>query len=235
MKGVSFRVWLALLALPWIAGCFDLDQSIVIEPQRMVYTAELRADPRLTAMSRLNQSGGNARSLCDGIKAPPEARARGLEIQVTERTADGQTVCQIRMSGPIDLFIAAMDREVQSGFGKLSVQRVDAGTLRIDNIFEPQSGASAGRGVDGALAESLFAGRMLRWSIRAPRILESNGTISGDGRSVEWTVPVASAMKERQQFSATLRIELTTIERIRLWFIDQWRALRKVLRELLAD
>jgi len=235
MNGLSLRVWLSLLLLPWLGGCFDLDQSIVIEPQRMVYTAELRADARLTAMSRLNQSGSSSRSLCEGVKVPPEARARGLEIQVNERTADGQTVCQIRISGPLDVFIAAMDREAQSGFGKLSVKRLDGSTLRLENTFEPQTGSSAGGRVDGALAESLFAGKMLRWTVRAPRILESNGTISSDGRSVEWTVPVASAMKDRQQFHATLRIELTTIERVRLWFVDQWRAIRKVLRELLAD
>jgi hypothetical protein len=85
------------------------------------------------------------------------------------------------------------------------------------------------------MAEGLFAGKLMTWTIRAPRILDSNGVIAPDARSVEWSVPVGEAMKATQRFHANVRLELTTFERIRLWFVDQWRAVRRVLRELLAD
>lgn len=229
------RASLTCIPLLFLAGCFDLDQSLLIEPQRVVYTAEIRADARLVAMSRLGSSGRQPSGFCETIKAPSETRKLGVEVQVTESTAQGQSICTVRVSGPIDAFISSLDRGVDSGFGKLSVKRIDADTLQIDNVLDPQTGPAAGRGIEGALAESMFAGRMLRWSVSAPRVITSNGVIASDSRSVDWAVPLSAALKERQHFQATVRVELTTFERIRLWFIDQWRAIRKVLRTLLAD
>jgi len=223
-----------LLAL--VAGCLEIRQSLVIEGSRAEYGAEIRLDARLAALAQRDRDGRKA--FCEPIQVPPEARSRGVEAEVTERTVQGELICTVRLRGPIEALFMATDRRSGSGLGNISVERIDAVTLRIENVIEPMSPSRSGaqsRGLEQSMGEGLFAGKMIAWTVRAPRILDSNGVIAPDARSVEWSIPVADAMRAQQRFHATVRLELTTFERIRLWFFDQWRAIRRVLRELLSD
>jgi hypothetical protein len=229
-------VLIACAGLLVVSGCFEVGQSLVIEGNRAQYRAEIRVDARLAALAQRNAD--SAKGFCEEIKLPAEAKSRGVEAETTQQTLQGEVVCTVRLRGPIEAFFAALDRQSSAGVGKFSIERIDASTLRIENVLEPQAGAAgaaSGRSFENTMTESLFAGRTLRWSVTAPRILESNGVISADGRSVDWSVPVGAAMKVPQRFYATVRVELGLMERIRLWFIDQWRAIRRVLRELLSE
>jgi len=216
-----------------LAGCFELRQSLVIDGARAEYGAEIRVDARLAALAQRD----GRKSFCEEVSVPAEAKARGVEAQVVQRTVQGELICTVSLKGPIEAFLLAMDRKSGSGIGNVSIERVDSRTLRIENLLKPQgrlgSAGSAGS-AEQTMVEGLFAGKLISWKVQAPLILESNGVIAADGRSVEWSVPLAEAMKAEQRFHATLRLELTTFERVRLWFVDQWRAVRRVLRELLG-
>lgn len=231
LKKLFFAALLALLA-----GCLEIRQSLVIEGSRAEYGAEIRLDARLAALAQRDRDG--RKPFCEPIQVPPEARSRGVEAEVTERTAQGELICTVRLRGPIEALFMAMDRRSGSGLGSISIERIDAVTLRIENVIEPMGQSRSGaesRGLEQSMAEGLFSGKLITWTVRAPRILDSNGVVAPDGRSVEWSVPVGEAMKAQQRFHASVRLELTTLERVRLWFVDQWRAIRRVLRELLAE
>lgn len=217
-----------------LTGCFELRQSLVIDGARAEYGAEIRVDARLAALAQRD----GRKSFCEELKVPADAKARGVDAEVVQKTVQGELVCTVSLKGPIEAFLLAMDRKGGSGFGNVAIERIDSRTLRIENVMKPQGrfgSAGAAGSAEQTMAEGLFAGKLISWRVEAPRILESNGAIAADGRSVEWSMPLAEAMKAEQRFHATLRIELTTFERVRLWFVDQWRAVRKVLRELLAE
>lgn len=231
-----FSLVFATLLTGLVGGCVEVRQSLVIEGSQAEYGGEIRVDARLAALAQRDRN--RLKGFCDEIQVPAEARSRGIEVDISQRTGQGEVICTVRLRGPVEVLFLAMDRKGGSGLGSVSVERIDSRTLRIENVIGPMSQARNGaqtQGFESSMAESLFAGKLISWSVRAPRVLDSNGVIAADGRSVEWSVPVGEAMKAQQRFHATLRLELTTLERARLWFADQWRAIRRVLRELLAD
>jgi hypothetical protein len=226
----------AILSLSVLAGCFDLEQTLSIDRERVDYAVEVRMDARLAA---INQRQDGRRNFCEPVELPAQAIARGVKTETIERTINGDLSCLIRISGPLDAFLLALTQTKTSPVGALSITRIDGSTLRLENRLDASSSQTGGRGASSGLessfAEGMFAGRSFRWKLTAPQVIASNGTIAPDTRSVEWSVPVAAAFRETQTFHATFRVELGLQDRIRIWFIEQWRAIRQVLRQLLAD
>lgn len=233
MTSRRFALMLIGILASLLAGCLEIRQSLVIEGSRAEYGAEIRLDARLAALSQRD----GRKPLCDEVAVPAEAKARGVEVEISQKTLQGELVCTVRLKGPLEALLLAMDRKSSSGVGSVSIERIDSRTLRLENVIAPmgRSGTGGAGGPEQAMAEGLFAGKLISWRVQAPRILDSNGVVAADGRSVEWSVPLTEAMKTEQRFHATVRLELTTFERVRLWFVDQWRAIRKVLRELLSE
>jgi len=225
-----------ILSLQLLAGCFDLEQTLSVDRERVDYAVEVRMDARLAA---LNQRQEGRRRFCEPLELPAQAVARGVRSETIERTVNGDLSCLIRISGPLDAFLLALTEAKTSPVGALSITRIDSNTLRLENRLDVASsqtgGRSASSGLESSLAEGMFAGRSFRWKLSAPQVIASNGTIAPDTRSVEWSVPVATAFRETQIFQATFRVELGLQDRIRIWFIEKWHAIRRVLRELLAD
>ena len=59
-----------------------------------------------------------------------------------------------------------------------------------------------------AMIAAMMQGRVLSWSVKAPRIVESNGEISADSTQVEWSVPMAMAVQLPHTFTATVKVAL---------------------------
>ena len=226
----------AILGLTLLSGCFDLEQTLTVDRERVDYAVEVRIDARLAALSQRQDS---RRKFCEPVELPAQATARGVKTETTERTVNGDLSCLIRISGPLDAFLLALTETKASPVGALSITRIDSSTLRLESRLDAPSPQSGGRGVssgfENSFAEGMFAGRTFRWKLTAPQIIASNGTIAPDTRSVEWSVPVATAFREPQTFHASFRIELSLQDRIRIWFIEKWHAIRQVLRKLLGD
>lgn len=226
----------SLLILPLLSGCFDLEQSLMVERDRLTYTAEIRMDARLAALSQQQSGKGK---FCEPVVLPPQAAGRGVIAETNERTVNGERICQVKIGGPLDAFLMALTETRSSPIGSLSITRVDGGALRLENrldVGSTQPGARGGSsGIEASLTEGMFAGRMLRWKLTAPQVLSSNGTISADGRSVEWAVPISAAFRETKTFEATFKVEMSLQDRIKLWFVEKWHAIRAVLRRLLGD
>jgi hypothetical protein len=80
-----------------------------------------------------------------------------------------------------------------------------------------EAAAGSDRMADGLMA-AMFAGREFKWTVRAPRIVESNGVVAPDARSVVWSVPVARALQSPQTFVAVIQIDLPWYLRVALFF-----------------
>jgi hypothetical protein len=48
----------------------------------------------------------------------------------------------------------------------------------------------------------------LNWTVKAPRIAESNGEISADSTQVDWSVPMAMAIQSPHTFTAIVKVAL---------------------------
>jgi hypothetical protein len=55
--------------------------------------------------------------------------------------------------------------------------------------------------------QAMLAGRTLSWSVTVPKVLETNGQVASDGKTVTWSVPLASAYKEKQSFHVVFKAE----------------------------
>jgi uncharacterized protein YecT (DUF1311 family) len=66
--------------------------------------------------------------------------------------------------------------------------------------------AKENTGMEGMM-EAMFAGRNLSWSATVPKVLETNGEVSKDGKTVTWSAPVASAYKAKQSFYLVFKAE----------------------------
>jgi hypothetical protein len=218
-----------------LGGCFDLEQSISVDSTRASYTAEFRLDAKLAALATM---GDASKKLCDDLFRQARAdTAKGVQVETSETSSSGNVVCKVQLSAPTVAFAGSLGGSTESKMGLLKVERIDESTFRIENRLNMGDGRD--RSLDSlggaALAESLFAGRALKWTVQAPRVLESNGTIASDGRSVQWSVPVSSAMKAPQQFYAVVVLDMPWYARVLGFIYERWRALKATLRGWLAD
>lgn len=200
-------LWLVAACLG-LAGCFDLEQSLTVEARTVRYEAELAVDAKLMALA---QAGADQEPICDRLK---QAGGNGLDVQVSQTERGGDVVCRLSVVGPLAAF-GAMEwgstagREVPSA---LSIERLDDQTYRLTSRLGEGS-ARQDQYAQGLMAV-MFSGRHFKWTVKAPRIVESNGTLSADGSTVTWSVPLATAMRSPQTFTAVIQIDIPWHQRL---------------------
>lgn len=233
--GRWLRTGAAGVMLALLGGCFDLEQSISVDSKQATYTAEFRLDAKLAALATLGDANKKA---CDDLFKQTRAdAAKGVRVETSETTAAGNVICRVQLSAPTAAFAGSLGGSTESKMGSLLVERIDSNTFRIENRLTLGDGRdrSFDRMGGAALADNLFAGRALKWTVSAPRVLESNGTISSDNRSVQWSVPVVAALKEPQRFYAVVVLDIPWYARALGFLYERWRALKTSLRDWLAD
>ena len=111
--------------------------------------------------------------------------------------------------GPIHEFGEQMTEMPKGDLTKmLNFRMVDETTLSIRGTFEPSDDMSASSAEEKAMIAAMMQGRVLTWSVKAPRIIESNGEISADSTQVDWSVPMAMAIQSPHTFTATIKVSL---------------------------
>ena len=111
----------------------------------------------------------------------------------------------------------------------MSLSRTANGAWRIDSSFDLKEKAGGNAAMDGMM-QAMFAGRQLSWSVSVPKVLETNGQLSQDGKTVTWSVPVASAYQGKQSFYLVFQAE-------RPWYaflLDLIDAIKKFFGSLLG-
>ena len=191
------RLSAVLLSALALSGCFDVAQKVVVDKGELSYSAEFRVDAKLAAMS--DKKG----SACDNFSAarnPSDA----IKVQASEAVADGNVVCKLSAQGPIERFTQFSPGEKDDAIVKVS--RTAEGAWRIDSSFDLKEKAGSNAGMEGMM-QAMFAGRSLSWSVSVPKVLQTNGQLSQDGKTVTWSVPVASAYQAKQSFFVVFQVE----------------------------
>lgn len=188
----------AIAALPLLAGCFDLEQSLTVASDGTVtMVTEIAMSTEMMAMAFTE--GDDEFCPTDEENGAPE----GVTMTTEETIRGEDTVCTMTAVGPLDELVAA----ASSG---LFFPGDDAGAPAI-NIVDEGGGvytytmtmASQGEEMDinpedeamMAMFIPLMEGRTMTFSVTAPRIIETNGEVAGNTSSL--VIPLIDMIMER--------------------------------------
>lgn len=197
-KGLALAMMLTLVA------CIDLKQSIEIGDGLASYQMEIRMNVALAQLDAENL--GKFCESNDDLRVEVSGKLKRTVKQLYEGE---DIVCRMRIVGPTQEFGEQMTGMSKGDLTKmLNFRMVDETTLRIESTFEPGEDMTASSAGEKAMIAAMMQGRVLTWSVKAPRIIDSNGEISTDSTRVEWSVPMAMAIQSPYTFTATVKVEL---------------------------
>jgi hypothetical protein len=200
------RIGVLAAALPLLAGCFDLTQNLTVEGNGTVtYVTEMGMSAEMRQMAEESADGDE---FCpkDFTDLPPGFTATTAE-SIRE---NGDAVCTLTAVGPIEQLEAAI------ASGKLTLGGMDEDapevtivnegggvytytlTLNIDPEETPATPPTPEEAAMNAQMEAMILqameGRMLTWTVTAPRILSSSGTI--EGNTATFSLPLTISMTD---------------------------------------
>ena len=195
---------IALTIMVTLVGCVDLKQSIEIGDGVASYQMEMRVSAALAQLDAENLS-----TFCESNDDLQIEVSGSLKRTVKQLYEGEDIVCRMRIVGPIQEFGKQMTDIPKGDLTKmLNFQMIDETTLRIESVFESSEDMTASSVEEKAMIAAMMQGRVLSWSVKAPRIVESNGEISADSTQVDWSVPMAMAVQSPHTFTATVKVAL---------------------------
>jgi hypothetical protein len=220
VSSVSARVAVALITCLLVAGCFDIKQDLKFRSDGTA-TANIRiaVDASLLAMAKRSDS-----KWCSSDKL---LSASGIVGNAEQTTAGGDEICSLSFSGRTDDFIAALSNASVGGDKK---QRVELNRVGEDYEFvvnfpslKPTNKHADDPMVQGfkTILLANMSGKSIAWTVTAPRIIESSGTISEDGRTATYSRPLASALSSDKPTTFRVVFSLEApgmIEQLLNWF-----------------
>ena len=195
---------IALTMMVTLVGCVDLKQAVEIGDGVASYQMEMRMS---SAHAQLYAE--NLGSFCESNDDLQVEVSGSLKRTVKQLYEGEDIVCRMRIVGPIQEFGKQMTEMPKGDLTKmLNFQMVDETTLRIESVFESNEDMTASSVEEKAMIAAMMQGRVLSWSVKAPRIVESNGEISADSTQVDWSVPMAMAIQSPHTFTAIVKVAL---------------------------
>ena len=195
---------IALTTMVTLVGCVDLKQSIEIGGGVASYQIEMRVSAALAQLDAENLG-----TFCESNDDLQVEVSGSLKRTVKQLYEGEDIVCRMRIVGPIQEFGKQMTEIPKGDLTKmLNFQMIDETTLRIESVFESNEDMTASSAEEQAMIAAMMQGRVLSWSVKAPRIVESNGEISADSTQVDWSVPMAMAVQSPHTFTATVKVAL---------------------------
>lgn len=200
---VAIKV-IALTMMVTLVGCIDLKQSIEIGDGLASYQMEMRMSAALAQLDAENLG-----TFCES-NDDLQLEASGSLKRTVKQSYEGEDiVCHMRIEGPVQEFGKQMTEMPKGDLTKmLNFQMIDETTLRIESVFESNEDMTGSSAEEKAMIAAMMQGRVLSWSVKAPRIVESNGQISADSTQVNWSVPMAMAIQSPHTFSAIVKVAL---------------------------
>ncbi|WP_027051586.1 hypothetical protein [Mesorhizobium erdmanii] len=210
----------SLIGCLLVAGCFDLKQDLAFRRDGTA-TANVRIAVDATALAMAKDVNSN---WCSSEKLLSSKAITGTAERTTE---GGDEVCTVSFSGKTDDLLAAISNANIGGDKRQGVQLNRVGE-NYEFIVSFPSLKPTGKYADDPMAQGLqtlilakMSGRHIAWTVTAPRIVETSGTISDDGRTASYSRPLASVLSSDQPttFRAVFSLEPPgMLEELFNWF-----------------
>jgi len=208
MKVCQLRI-AVLCVLLGLVGCFDIDQTLVVGIDKNTeFNVVFSIDSALVELG--DSADVDLKKTCNTKDVFEEGALPGeLERVNNIRVVNSTLLCEYTITGPLSGF-EQLSSDVSDELGNvrlLSLDRLDDSRARIVAVYdfsgdaadEMSNGTSIEQSVRRMIASN-FEGHAIRWSVKAPTILESNGEIAADGRSVTWELPLQEAIASAGRF-----------------------------------
>lgn len=181
------RLFAVLLAALPLAGCIDADVTLDFKDETTVETVMDLALGR----ELYDLTGGDPKKLCkDG----------------TATVGTDAVSCVQRRTMTVDEFIAEAEAKATADGPEAAlrkavvVERLDDRRLKVSLDFAGLAAAGGPEAAQarqmGALMRGVLAGHDLVFRIRAPEIQATTGTLSEDGRTAEYVLPLVSMLSD---------------------------------------
>lgn len=191
------------------AGCFEMKQDFRFNTDGTAdVTFRIAIDAALMALA--NQQGGNG-NFCSEANVTRE----GVVGTAKASTEGGDMVCTLTISGPIEKVIdAALNAKLndrakeQQGISLTKDGETYALAIELPAIGdEPDTDNPMAKSMQ-AMMLAKMSGRTLSWSVMAPKIIETTGTLSDDGKVATYSRPVADAFTSKEPTRFSVRFSL---------------------------
>jgi hypothetical protein len=199
-----FKIIISSLLLLPLIGCIDIDQKINLVKDELTYKADIKIDAKIAVMS-----GKKSGEFCDFSNTKTD----GIVSESKESEEGGNIVCSISAKGKIDNFLKFKLSNEGKESPLIQISKIDSNKFRIESVVDFKSSNTNAAGMEGMM-EAMLAGRNATWSVSASKILETNGKLADDGKSVSWKVPLAAAFKSPQNFFVVIERESSWLDSI---------------------
>lgn len=197
MRARLFALCLAALPLP---GCIDAEVTVDFKDETTVETAmDLTLGREL-----FDLTGGDPQKLCKGGTATVGADAVSCVQRKTMTVDEFLTEAQAKPA----------PNSPEGALRKaLVVERLDDRRLKVSLDFAGLAAAGGPEAAQarqmGALMRGVLSGHDLVFRIRAPEIEATTGTLSDDGRTAEYVLPLVAVLSDTapQPFVTTLALK----------------------------
>jgi len=198
-----------------LSGCLDMDQQVTLDKNELTYKAELKIDAKIAAFADKKD-----KSLCDGFG---ENSHEGIQFEAKESTANGNVICTIIAKGKPEKFsnFSSGDKDKSE---MVKITKIDKNIYKIESEINFNAKNDM-QGMEGML-EAMLAGRNITWAVTAPKIIETNGKLSSDKKSVSWSIPLSVAFKNPQNFYAVVQEETSWYDSIIGFFLKIVEAIK---------
>lgn len=178
---------LLLLVLP-LSACFDADLDFVVH------------DDDTASMSSKINMGAELYGMAASSGEDP------CEDGIGTQEADGTFTCVIEKTDTIDNLIAMIDEQnsvsqpdgaVNPGKG-VTLERLEGPFVKMSFDLAKLKESAAQSGMDASMmgmVEQAFQGHRIHMTITGAQIVETNGSLTNDGKTAEITIPLIALLK----------------------------------------
>ena len=180
------KLLFALLLLP-LAGCFDADMTFTVND-----------DDTATMMAVMSMGPEMYWMIASSGEDP-------CEEGVGEVQADGGYICTIEETDTLDNIVADLKQAQEGQEGPMdlaegfTLERLDGGLVKVAFDLASLGEGAAEAGMDPAMMGSMmqaFEGHGMTITVVGKEILDTNGTLSDDGKSATMHIPLTAIMTQ---------------------------------------
>ncbi|MCC6735829.1 MAG: hypothetical protein IT534_06835 [Bauldia sp.] len=197
--------WGALALLPLLGGCFDMRNDLSVAPDgtaTLVASFALSAD-MMGMMGAAAGAGGGAPAADDDFCPDDMDEVPEGFTATSERTTagNGDLVCTMTITGPLDRLNEVMEGTdfnpgggIEGDDGQITLVAEGGNvylytlTFAIPKEDPPTPEEAAMQAAMMQAMREMMTGRTMTWSVTAPRILSTTGTL--DGNTATFVIPV---------------------------------------------
>ncbi len=198
---MMMKAVLGLSAALLLTACFDVDQKMdVRDPDNVAYTINTVVDISILTAGNEDLEDVTADDFCDEndfIDGDiPEALERSVESDF-----DGEKItCSVTFKGALadfrDFDLTGKSDDGTTEF--MILEELPGNRVRIASVFDlTDKDDEAPNFLERSMARLILGDSAFSWEIQATEIIETNGTVSEDGKTVSWDMPLTKAIANR--------------------------------------